>query len=48
VDDFRKYKNENLQKNRQSYLDKISQRMKKEDEDKKNKCRQKKINAINK
>ena len=42
VDNFRKYKEEQEQKNRKSYIDKINQKMRKEDEDKKSKNRQKK------
>ena len=48
VDNFRKYKEEQDQKGRKCYYDKINQKMRKEDEDKKSKNRQKKINAINK
>ena len=48
IDNFRVYKNEVEQRNRQSYLDRINQRMRKEDEDKRIKNRQKRINEINK
>ena len=48
IDNFRVYKNEVDQRNRQSYLDKMNQKMRKEDEDKRIKNRQKRINEINK
>ena len=48
VDNFRKLKDEQEQKNRKDYIEQINKKMRKEDEEKINKYRQKKIDAINK